>query len=254
MNYDDLVNTTVEVGYLLVVNGAEIYRAEESMRRIFRAYGVNSGEVFVIPTFLNVSISTPDGHPVTQIKRIPSREMDMDKVEQVNDLCRRICRSTPDFAYIRRELDRINSRRTFSVPVQTAAYAFIAFFFTLFYGGNIVDAAVALLCGAVIKPVCYVLQRFNVNMFFVNIAAAFFATVIAMVATHVNISLNYDKIIIGSLMNLVPGITITGFMRDIIAGDLVAGIIRFTQSLLVATAIAIGSGIALTASRMLWGV
>ena len=66
--------------------------------------------------------------------------------------------------------------------------------------------------------------------------------------------LSTDKIIIGALMNLVPGIAITSFMRDIIAGDLMAGIIRLTESVLVATAIAIGAGIALTMTRMIWGV
>ncbi|MBE6829957.1 MAG: threonine/serine exporter family protein, partial [Ruminococcaceae bacterium] len=46
----------------------------------------------------------------------------------------------------------------------------------------------------------------------------------------------------------------TSFMRDLIAGDLMAGLIRFTESMLVATAIAIGAGIALTMTRMIWGV
>ena len=55
-------------------------------------------------------------------------------------------------------------------------------------------------------------------------------------------------------MTLVPGITITTFMRDIMAGDLVAGLQRLTESLLVATAIALGVGLVLMAPRLLWGV
>lgn len=47
---------------------------------------------------------------------------------------------------------------------------------------------------------------------------------------------------------------ITNFMRDIIAGDLLAGLIKLTESLLVATAIALGAGIILTAARLLWGI
>jgi len=43
-------------------------------------------------------------------------------------------------------------------------------------------------------------------------------------------------------------------MRDLIAGDLIAGLIRLTESLLVATAIAIGAGVALTVTRTIWGV
>lgn len=57
--------------------------------------------------------------------------------------------------------------------------------------------------------------------------------------------------IIGTLMNLVPGIAITNVMRDIIAGDLIAGLIKLTEALLVATAIALGAGMAITLSQIL---
>ncbi len=42
MNYDDLISAATDVGYLLLRNGAEIYRVEDSMQRIFRAYGKSS--------------------------------------------------------------------------------------------------------------------------------------------------------------------------------------------------------------------
>lgn len=254
MNYEELINTAVDVGYLLVSNGAEIYRVEESMQRIFNAYGVKNGEVFAIPTFINVTICTPQGRPVTQIRRVPVRTMDLDKVEQANALCRKICCETPDFRSIRRELARIENRPVFSFAWQTAAFALVAFFFTLFYGGTWWDAVAALISGAAEKPVIHFLEKGRVNSFFTYVAASFVAAAIALTASHLYIYLNYDKIIIGALMNLVPGVAITSFMRDIIGGDLIAGVLRFTESLLVATAIAIGAGIALTATRMLWGV
>ena len=80
------------------------------------------------------------------------------------------------------------------------------------------------------------------------------AATIAMLAVQMGFGANLDKIIIGALMNLVPGIVITSFMRDIMGGDLIAGLIRFVESLLVATAIAIGAGIALMVPRLIWGV
>ena len=93
MNYDDLISAATDVGYLLLRNGAEIYRVEDSMQRIFRAYGVETGEVFAIPTCIFVTITTPEGKSITKIKRLYTRGTDLDKVDQANDLCRRICRS-----------------------------------------------------------------------------------------------------------------------------------------------------------------
>lgn len=254
MNYDRLVNTAADMGNLLIENGAEISRAEESMRRFFSAYGEAAGEVFAIPTFISVSVSTPDGRPITAIRRIPVRRVNMDRVERANDLCRRICRTKPDFDAIEREMHRISSLPTFPFWAQTAAFAFVASAFTLFYGGNASDACVAFLCGAAIKPVWRLLDHFRVNQFFIYIAASFVPAAIALLCAHFDLALSYDKITIGALMNLVPGIAITDFMRDIIAGDMIAGVLRFVESILVAAGIAIGAGIALTATRTLLGV
>lgn len=254
MNYDELIILTTDVGCLLLANGAEIYRVEESMQRIFRAYGVKNGEVFAIPTCINATIITPEGRPVTVIKRIPVRGTNLDRVERGNDLCRRICRSTPEFKAVRRELAVIEHRPVYGIGFQILLFALVAFTFTLFYGGSFLDGICAMFCGAVIKVICHNMNRFNANSFFVNIIASFAAAAIALIATQFDITLNTDKIIIGALMNLVPGIAITSFMRDIIAGDLMAGLIRFMESMLVATAIAIGAGIALTMTRMIWGV
>lgn len=254
MNYDRLVNTTADTGYLLIANGAEISRAEESMRRIFHAYGADDGEVFAIPTFISVSISTPDGRPITAIRRISSRQVNMGRVDLANDMCRRICRTQPDLDTVNREIKKISSLPSIPFSLQVVAFALVASAFTLFYGGNASDAWVAFLCGAVIKPVWRLLDHFHVNQFFIYIATSFVSAAIAIVFASFDVALNYDKIIIGALMNLVPGIAITDFMRDIIAGDMIAGILRFTESILVAAAIAIGAGIALTATRTLLGV
>lgn len=224
------------------------------MRRIFSAYGEKSGEVFAIPTFISVSISTPDGRPITAIRRIPTRQVDMNRVERANDLCRRICRNKPDFENVEREIRRISSLPSIPFWAQIVAFAFVAATFTLFYGGSMADAGVAFLCGAVIKPIWWLLERFHVNQFFLYIAASFVPAAIGFLFAHFDVALNYDKIIIGALMNLVPGIAITDFMRDIIAGDMIAGVLRFTESFLVAAGIAIGAGIALTALRTLLGV
>lgn len=254
MNYDDLISAATEVGYLLLRNGAEIYRVEDSMQRIFRAYGVDTGEIFAIPTCIFVTITTPEGKSITRIKRLYTRVTDLDKVDRANDLCRRICRLCPDVGSIREEIETINRRPVYDFGTQVAAFAMVAFSFTLFYGGTLADAFCSLFCGAGVKLVNSLMGRFQANAFFTNIVASCTAATIAMFAVQMGFGANLDKIIIGALMNLVPGIVITSFMRDIMAGDLIAGLIRFVESLLVATAIAIGAGIALMVPRLIWGV
>ena len=48
MDYDKLLNLGTELGCRLMESGAEIYRVEESVRRLLTAYGVEP-QVFAIP-------------------------------------------------------------------------------------------------------------------------------------------------------------------------------------------------------------
>ena len=94
MEYDDLLNMGTELGYQLMFSGAEIYRVEESVYRLLTAYGLQP-QVFAIPNCLIVSLNTPQGHPITQMRRIPSHGTDIELLERCNDLCRRLCREVP---------------------------------------------------------------------------------------------------------------------------------------------------------------
>ena len=57
MDYYGLLDVTTELGYQLAMSGAETYRVEESITRIFAAYGITA-EVFAIPNCLHVSLET----------------------------------------------------------------------------------------------------------------------------------------------------------------------------------------------------
>lgn len=252
--YDELMEIAVSMGHLLLKNGAEIYRVEESMQHILRAYGVQTGNIFAIPTCINATLTCPDGRAITVIRRVYERQIHLDKVSSANDLCRRIAREKPDLAWVREQMEKINQQPSYGLGMQMLAYTLIAAAFTLFFGGSIPDALLSAVCGLSIRISIHRIQRLGTNTFFVNIIASFVAASIAFVAAHLMPALNSDKIVIGALMSLVPGIAITSFMRDIIAGDLMAGMIRLAESLLVATAIAIGTGVSLGLLRLIWGV
>ncbi len=74
-----------------------------------------------------------------------------------------------------------------------------------------------------------------------------------MALTRLGVGQNQDLIIIGALMALVPGIAMTNAMRDIMAGDMVAGISKAAEALLIGAAIALGTALALGLTRMVTG-
>ena len=245
MDEQQLLDLAGDVGFALLKSGGEIYRVEESIRRIFLAYGQESGDAFVIPSVIIVSFTTPQGRSYTKMLRVRGQTVDLERVERLNSLCRKICLHPMEPEAVRRELESIEGVSRYGYHWRMAAYAMVAFFFTLLFAGTAGDAVAAGLCGLATCIACEQMNRFHTNSFFVNTIAS--AIIAAMALGAVNLGL-------GALMNLVPGVMITNFMRDIIAGDLLAGLIKLTESLLVATAIALGAGIILTAARLLWGI
>ena len=254
MDCNEFLNTTTDIAYALLESGAEIYRVEEAVTRIFDAYGVREGHIFAIPTLLILSMQDESGKNLTTIRRLGSHGSDLSRVNAYNDLCRAICREKPDFGQIRRDLARIGRFPNYTALQQVAAGGMVAFGFALLFGGSIIDAACALAWGILVKLVLYFLEKYEANGFFTTIVASFVAAGLSFIGFQLGLGENLDKIIIGVLMNLVPGVVLTNVMRDMIAGDLIAGLTKLAQALITATGIALGTGTAISLGRVLWGV
>ena len=106
------------------------------------------------------------------------------------------------------------------------------------------DAICAGLCGMLVGLSDHFFGKLGTNTFFKTIVSAFVMTVVAHITRLLGIADNTDAVIIGTLMILVPGLLFTNAMRDIIFGDTNSGINRIVQVLLIAAAIALGTGAA----------
>lgn len=244
MDYNGLLDIAMKIGYRLAMSGAETFRVEESIGRIMRAYGI-SAESFAIPNLLIINIETPDGQTLTRMRRIGYHGNDLDSVERYSNLSRRICAETPD---VREALDWIHQTDISRVKYSTGATLLGSFLgacgFSAFFGSNLVDSLCGGLCGVVVGLILHFMNTFKVNQFFSTVASAFAMTVAACVMNAMNLVDNTDAIIIGTLMILVPGLLFTNAMRDIIFGDTNSGVNRIVQVLLIAVAIALGTGAA----------
>lgn len=252
MDYSTLLDLSAELGYRLSMAGAETFRVEESITRVLNAYGIAS-EVFVIPNCLHVSIETADGTPMTRMRRIGHHGNDLDTVERYNSLSRRICAEKPEPELIRTWLEETKaSCRQFPFWVSMIGHFVAGAGFTVFFGGAMLDALLGGICGVIIGLVNFVLDFKKVNSFFATIASAFFMAFAAYAFGALGITQHADAIIIGALMLLVPGLLFTNAMRDIIFGDTNSGTNRIVQVLLIAAAIALGTGVAWNLASVIW--
>lgn len=240
MDYYLLTDLAARVGYHLALSGAETFRVEETIRRIIGAYGIEC-EAFSIPNCVMVSLEAANGKPLMVMKRVDFHGNDLESVEKLNALSRRICAETPDPSVAAQWLDEtLKGRRHYSVPVYYLGNFCAAAGFCPVFGGTLRDSLFAGLLGLIIGFVSRQMDRRETNPFFSTIVEAFAMAVPAYLAAGFHLVDYIDFVIIGTLMILVPGLLITTSMRDIIYGDTNSGINRIVQVLLSAFAIALG--------------
>lgn len=254
MNEYLLLDLAADLGYHMAVSGAETYRVEDTVRRILQAYGLKP-EVAAVPGYLIVSILTPKQEPITRMRRMGFHGNDLDTVERLNALSRKLCAQKPDPEKAQAMLREVLA----SVPHYAPALRLLGHFlgaagFGALFGCTMTDALLAGLCGVVVFFVSGILDRLEVNPILSTLAASFFMSWLAYGLKAARVAQNSDTVIIGAMMLLVPGLVFTNALRDMIYGDTSSGINKCVQVLLIASAMALGSAGARNAAALLWGL
>ena len=243
MDYEKLLNMAAELGYQLMYSGGEIYRAEESVWRLLCAYGLEAPEVFAIPNCLIVSVATPQGHPVTRMRRVPLHGTDIELLERCNGLCRRLCAKRPPLDEALAEVDALGTDVPRYSPRQVLlGYGAAPAFFAPLFGGGPRDAACAFLCGLAVGACLLYGGRFlGANGFFRTAVCSALAAFLALALVEAGLGESVDTVTISALMVLVPGVALTNAMREIMAGDTFSALSRTADAILAASAIALGA-------------
>ncbi len=246
-----LVRLGTELGRWLMASGAEIYRTEESIRRLLTAYGTEP-EVFCIPNCLIVCVTTPEGESITRLTRISQKGTDIELLERCNSLCRSLCRSPIPVDEALEKVAALPKERKNSIPVRLLGYVLTTFFFALFFDGNLGDAVGAGICGlAVGIAQVFGWRILGSNLFVRTALCSFLSCSLAVLMVRTGLSTSLDAVTVGSLMVLVPGMALTNAMREFMAGDIISGLSHSAEVILISTAIALGSILALILGQAL---
>lgn len=240
MTSNELIEISVDIGTALLENGAEIYRVEESIARICYAYGATEANIYAVPTAIIASFVRDQSQPVTRVQRIYRRGTNLGRLDQLNALCRDICFAPTSYEQVRVRLSSIlrdNPFRSWQLCLATGG---IGLFFTLLFHGTVTQAVCSFFTCLVLWGIMTVLQALPVNLLFSNVLGGAWVACCAVLCWKFHLIDTYRTMIIGSIMFLVPGLPMTNAIRDLIAGDIMAGISKFTEALLIAVGIAVG--------------
>jgi len=243
-NINEIMDVCLLAGKIMLENGAETYRVEDTMSRIAAGYGIKQSHSFVTPTGI---IFSADGSESTKLARILERSTDLRKVTMVNSLSRQISSGEVPLAQARHQLKMLETARlAYPAFLKVTAAAIASGCFLIMFQGQWRDFLPAFIAGGVGYFCAVNLDRFVRVKFFSESLAAFVIGLLALIFVSLEIGLEMDKIIIGSVMPLVPGLLITNAVRDLMAGHLVSGLSKGAEAFL--TAFAIGTGIAVVFS------
>ncbi len=240
MTSEQLLSCALDIGEGMLTSGAEVGRVETAIRYICNAYGCLRADVFTITSSIVVSITDQAGQHSTQTRRITATRTDLTRLHKLNSLSREICQTKPEYAFICEQLQKIQSEKTYPLWLEALGSALVGFSFAIFFGGDWLDGVVAGVLGLGLRFLTWLLQKGALNQIFVNVVASFMLSLSAICLVRLGIGHDANKIIIGNIMLLIPGIALTNSLRDMISGDIMTGLLRFLDAVLVAAAIAAG--------------
>ena len=240
---DRMLSLAIRISAVMLESGAEIHRVEDTLTRICRAYGAEEVQAFSIPSLVAATITMPDGYHKTEIYRITSIAYRYDVLENLNALSRRVCNDPIPLDELELAVEQalVPDRRPKWLPFLCSIVA--AAGFALFFGGDWRDALAALPVGALIslldmtKP-----AKLHALAFTVLVSVA--AGLLCFLTAAVGLACHIDKVMIGGIMLLIPGLAFGTSIRELLCGDIIAGSLRMIQALLTAICIAAGFAVA----------
>lgn len=239
---EEVLELAMLAGHVLLENGAEIFRVEETMDRICRHYGVQSESAFVMSNAIFFTGGSSLGKRFAKVQEIPVGRTNLAKVTAVNQLSREIALDRYTVPEARKKLEQIRAMPEKKKSVRILASGICSGAFCCLLGGSWRDGAAAFLAGLVLYG--YILQIANPHLSRLvgTIGGGVLVTLLCGFAYLAGLGEHLNSMIIGSIMPLVPGVAFTNAIRDVADEDYLSGSVRMLDALLVFFSIAIGVG------------
>lgn len=239
-----LLGFTLRVGSRMIECGAEAWRAENTMQRLFRAYGLEVMDTHVIATQAGATVRDDKGHlySVTRAVDPLATNVDLEHLEAINATARWICTYPPSVWDLP---DKPEETLRPWKRLELLGYVIVGAVFAPFFGGGPLEALFSALIGAAIFAMDHVRYLHRQNRVIYTFFACFVSGVLARAVGLVFPPVAVDIIMIGDVMIFIPGLSVVNGVRELFYADILTGLYRIVEALLGTGAIALGFALAL---------
>lgn len=243
----ECLTCALDAGELLLTYGAEVSRVEDTIQRLEHVCGFDLVDVFTITSCIVATVRLPDGGSITQSRRIKARVTNLGRVAKINALSRRFCAGALTLAEFRTAVQAIRDERPTPAWQELLLYMVISFSLSIFFGGNLADGIAASLSGMVLFAMIRMSTTLQKNSLLQTAICSAVTALAVLLLVRAGIGVHPDKIMIGNIMLVIPGIQLTTSLRDMINGDTISGLLNLSEAILKAISVALGFALVLLA-------
>lgn len=248
-----ILNLAISTGEVLLKNGGEIYRVQETVGRILEAYGIEDYNVFVVTNGIFATVHEQEADASSMVRYVTIGDVNLQMIEDINQLSREICEGACDLEQAYERLEAYKKKKGPSGWVCVLSGGMAATSFCYLFGGRFYDSIISFFLGMLLEVFLLTASRHHASKFILNIIGSAIVTAGSLVLYTLGTGIWFDKVIIGGIIPLVPGVALTTAIRDLFGGDYLSGSIRLIDALLTAMCIAIGVGGAIKAFQFITG-
>ena len=250
MDYDTkLINLALDAGELMLASGAETFRVQDTMLRILSTTGRDKVEALAMCTLLIVTLPTEHG-PLSMTRGVKSRAVNFEKICAVNDMSRAFVSGHIDIDEAVERCQEIYHAPNFTFKTRVLGYAINGAGFAILVGGGPLEGFISFFVGLLMGITLVYFGDKKVPFFFGPLMGGLVTGLAACAAHYFLPGTQLDKMIIGTMKALLPGLALSKAMRDLLEGNLISGNSKVVEVLLNAVSIAGGVAIALTIFNM----
>lgn len=243
----------VEAGEMLLKNGAEIFRVQDTITHILEAYEIRDYNVYVISNGIFATMGEGTEKSATAVRHIPLGAVNLEKIITANQISREICEKKCSLLEGEKRLEECRRSRPVNERLMIAACGMGSACFCYLFGGSRFDALIAFFMGVLLQLFLNTAARHMTSKFITGIIGSALVTFAAGLVKRCGIPISFNQVIIGAIIPLVPGVVFTNSIREFFNGDYLSGGIHLIDALMTAACIAIGVGSAIPLIHILLG-
>lgn len=238
-NTPKILDLTYEAGAILLENGAEISRVEETMHRIADHFGVEDESFFVLSNGIMMT-----GKGFARTKFIPIKGASLDKVVAVNQLSREVAEGRWTLEEVGEKLKEIRAMKPKRAWEQILASALGSAAFCILFGGGFADCLASFIAGFLLWVFVLFVGTRHLSRIVNTVTGGLLSSLVCFGLYRIGLGIHLSNMIIGAIIPLIPGIAFTNGIRDMANEDFIAGTTRLLDAMLSFFCIALGVALA----------